>query len=228
MVVLEANEPGWGASGRNGGQINPGLKHDPDDIEKDFGADLGGRMIVFSYSAPEKVFELVGRYQIDCDIRRGGGYRASVGRRNAAAVARLADQCLRRNMPIELHDRRQIAEATGTSRYLNALFDPRAGQLQPLKYARGLAYAARSLGVVIACNTSAMEIQRKGPSWIVRTEGGALVTEKVLIATNGYSRPLVRGLDRSVLPVFSSIITSKPLPDELATRILANGRVLTS
>ena len=44
VVVLEAEEPGWGASGRNGGQVNPGLKHDPDVVERDFGADLGGRM----------------------------------------------------------------------------------------------------------------------------------------------------------------------------------------
>ncbi|MEA2730986.1 MAG: hypothetical protein QOF70_5461, partial [Acetobacteraceae bacterium] len=52
VVVLEANEPGWGASGRNGGQVNPGLKHDPDQVEADFGPDLGGRMVALSGNAP--------------------------------------------------------------------------------------------------------------------------------------------------------------------------------
>src|SRR5689334_19050414 len=59
VTLLEAGEPGWGASGRNGGQVNPGLKPDPDEIERDFGSDLGARMIRLSYGAPDAVFELV-------------------------------------------------------------------------------------------------------------------------------------------------------------------------
>src|SRR5215470_4919738 len=58
-VVLEAHEPGWGASGRNGGQVNPGLKHDPDQVEADFGPDLGRRMINMSWNAPNVVFDLI-------------------------------------------------------------------------------------------------------------------------------------------------------------------------
>src|SRR5262245_34933736 len=56
VVVLEAHEPGWGASGRNGGQVNPGLKWDPDDVEKDFGPDLGARLVRFAWGAPEATF----------------------------------------------------------------------------------------------------------------------------------------------------------------------------
>ena len=63
-LVLEAREPGWGASGNNGGQVNPGLKHDPDQIEADFGADLGRRMIAFSYGTTNFTFDLIRRYQI--------------------------------------------------------------------------------------------------------------------------------------------------------------------
>jgi NADPH-dependent 2,4-dienoyl-CoA reductase/sulfur reductase-like enzyme len=64
VVVLEQNEPGWGASGRNGGQVNPGLKHDPDTVEADFGPDLGGRMIAMSWNAPNVVFNLIAQHQI--------------------------------------------------------------------------------------------------------------------------------------------------------------------
>jgi len=63
-IVLEAQQPGWGASGNNGGQVNPGLKHDPDQIEVDFGAELGGRMIAFSYGTTNFTFDLIRRYQI--------------------------------------------------------------------------------------------------------------------------------------------------------------------
>src|SRR5215469_15312242 len=67
VAVLEAHEPGWGASGRNGGQVNPGLKHDPDQVEADFGADLGRRMIEMSWNAPNVVFDLIARNQITCE-----------------------------------------------------------------------------------------------------------------------------------------------------------------
>ena len=68
-TVLEAQQPGWGASGNNGGQVNPGLKHDPDQIEADFGAELGGRMIAFAYGTTNFTFDLIRRYQIPA--RRG-------------------------------------------------------------------------------------------------------------------------------------------------------------
>ena len=72
VAVLEAQEPGWGASGRNGGQVNPGLKHDPDQVEADFGPDLGGRMVALSGDAPNFVFELIRRHQIVCAALQSG------------------------------------------------------------------------------------------------------------------------------------------------------------
>jgi len=76
VAVLEAHEPGWGASGRNGGQVNPGLKHDPDRVEADFGADLGRRMVALSGNAPNVVFDLIQRHQIACEAQQSGTLRA--------------------------------------------------------------------------------------------------------------------------------------------------------
>ena len=72
VVVLETHSPGWGASGRNGGQVNPGLKEDPDTIEAQFGPTVGGRMIAMSGNAAQFVFDLVARLKIDCDARQNG------------------------------------------------------------------------------------------------------------------------------------------------------------
>ncbi|HVY13621.1 MAG TPA: FAD-binding oxidoreductase, partial [Rhodopila sp.] len=95
VVVIEAREPGWGASGRNGGQVNPGLKYDPDTIETTFGADLGRRMIAFTYGAPDATFALIRRLGIDCEARQGGTLRAATSASSAAAVARTTEQCRR-------------------------------------------------------------------------------------------------------------------------------------
>src|SRR3984957_2973653 len=72
VVGLEAHEPGWGAPGRDGGEGNPGLKHDPDQVEADFGADLGARMVELSGNAPNVVFELIQRHQIACEALQSG------------------------------------------------------------------------------------------------------------------------------------------------------------
>ena len=102
VVLLEAEEPGWGASGRNGGQVNPGLKPDPDAVEREFGADLGGRMNALAGAAPDLVFDLIQRHGIACDARRGGTLRAAVRERHAAAVRATAEQLARRNAPVEI------------------------------------------------------------------------------------------------------------------------------
>src|SRR5215218_10122259 len=102
VVVLEANEPGWGASGRNGGQVNPGLKHDPDQVETDFGPDLGRRMVALSGNAPNVVFDIVLRHQIECEAIQSGTLRAAFGRRTEAGVRQTGAQWARRDAPVEL------------------------------------------------------------------------------------------------------------------------------
>lgn len=132
VVVLEAHEPGWGASGRNGGQVNPGLKHDPDQVEADFGADLGKRMVALSGDAPNVVFRLIEQHQIECDALQSGTLRAAFGTRDAAGIRASAEQGMRRGGPVELLERDALHEITGTSRYLCAMLDRRGGQVNPL------------------------------------------------------------------------------------------------
>jgi glycine/D-amino acid oxidase-like deaminating enzyme len=141
VVLLEAEEPGWGASGRNGGQVNPGLKHDPDEVEREFGRDLGGRMNAFAGAAPALVFDLIARHGIQCEARRNGTLRAAVRPKHAGRVRASAEQLARRGAPVELLEGSSLERATGTARYRVAMLDRRGGDLNPLSYARGLARA---------------------------------------------------------------------------------------
>ena len=168
VAVLEAHEPGWGASGRNGGQVNPGLKHDPDQVEADFGADLGRRMVALSGDAPNVVFRLIERHQIECDALQSGTLRAAFGARDGAGIRASAEQWMRRDAPVELLDSDAAREVTGTDRYVCAMLDRRGGQVNPLSYARGLAQAAMQAGAAVHGATPALEVKRNG-TWDVRT-----------------------------------------------------------
>src|ERR1700676_614089 len=90
-IVLEAQQPGWGASGNNGGQLNPGLKLDPDTIEATFGADLGRRMVAFAYNTPTFTFDLIRPLGIKSKARQNGTLRAAYHQINAAAVEATAE-----------------------------------------------------------------------------------------------------------------------------------------
>jgi glycine/D-amino acid oxidase-like deaminating enzyme len=219
VAVLEAHEPGWGASGRNGGQVNPGLKHDPDVVERDFGPELGGRMVALSGGAPNVVFELIQRHQIECEALQSGTMRAAVHARDAAGVRTSAAQWARRAAPVALLEKPEMPAATGTDRYACALLDRRGGQVNPLGYARGLAQAAMQSGAAVHGGTPAVRAQRNGGSWHVQTPTGTIRADKLVLATNGYTDDLWPGLRRSVVPVFSAIVASEPLPATLAHSI---------
>lgn len=220
VLLLESQEPGWGASGRNGGQVNPGLKPDPDEVERDFGPDLGGRMLALSYGAPDALFALVRRHQIACEARQEGTIRAAIDPRSAAAARRSAEQCARRGWPVRYASAEEVAAMTGTARYAGAMVDARGGDVHPLSFARGLARAAMAQGARIHGASPAQRIAREAARWRVTTPGGAVRATHVVLATNGYTDDLWPGLRRSIVPLFSSIAASAPLADDVSRAIL--------
>jgi glycine/D-amino acid oxidase-like deaminating enzyme len=226
VVVLEAHAAGWGASGRNGGQVNPGLKHDPDTVERDFGADLGARMVAFSGRAPDVVFDLIGRHRIDCESRRCGTLRAAIHAHQAEAVRRTAEQQLRRAAPVEWLERDAVARATGTDRYRGAMLDRRGGELNPLKFARGLARAATRAGAALHENSRVEAIERSAQGWRLRTSRGAVTASKVLLATNGYTDGIWPNLRRTLVPIFGAIAATEPLPESVARAVMPSRSVL--
>ena len=226
VAVLEAHEPGWGASGRNGGQVNPGLKNDPAQVEADFGPDLGGRMLDLSGNAPSFVFDLVEQHQIECGALQSGTLRAAYKPRQADEIRTTAEQWLRRDAPGALLGPSECQTTTGAGRYVAAFLDRRGGQLNPLGYARGLARAAIQAGAVVHGGSAVTGVKRHGGRWQVTTPGGTLRAETLVLATNGYTGDLWPGLRRSVVPVFSAIVASEPLPEDRAAAIMPDRSVL--
>lgn len=228
VVVLESDEPGSGASGRNGGQVLPGLKWDPDDLVRRFGPDRGERLVSFVGGTPEFVYDLIEKHGIDCGLRRECGWLNAAADEGAfAAQARRVDQWRRRGAPIELIDREATASLLGSLRYRGAMLDHRAGALNPLSYARGLAAAAVCRGAVVHGGSEVTGLTRAGGSWRVTTGRGTVTATDVLLGTNGYTDGLWPGLAREIVPLHSLQVATKPLSDNVRRSILPYGHVVS-
>jgi glycine/D-amino acid oxidase-like deaminating enzyme len=225
VVLVEAAEPGWGAAGRNGGQLIPGLKLDPDDLERRFGAERGRRLSGFAGAAPDLVFELVAKHQIDCGARREGWVHAIHGRAALPQVEDRVRQWQARGAALEMLDRDQVAALLGTDAYIAGALDPRGGWLQPLAYARGLARAAQSAGVSLHGMSPAAQIDRKADKWQITTPSGTVIAKQVLLCTNAYTGQLCSRLTRSLIPVTSYQVATEPLSEGLRARMMPKGHV---
>ncbi|QPC42630.1 FAD-binding oxidoreductase [Kaustia mangrovi] len=227
VAVIEAAEPGWGASGRNGGQVIPGLKYDPDELEAMFGADLGGRMAKAAGEAPDVVFDIVARYGLDCEADRRGWIQAAFGRKSLETLTRRARQWQARGVAARALDGAEATRLIGGKGYVGGWADPRGGGLQPLSYARELARVAAGNGARIFAATPATKLSRSAKGWRVETPGGSVTAATVILATNGYTDALWPGLERSVIPVYSFQIATVPLSENLRRTVLPEGHVVS-
>jgi len=223
VVLLEAEQPGWGASGRNGGQVNPGLKDAPDALEAHFGPVFGPRVVALAGGVGDLVFGLIARYGIDCDAVQTGWIRAATTPRAMAALAETGRQWQTRGAAVEALDPAETEAALGTGAYAGALIDRRGGSLHPLNYARGLAAAAERAGARLHGDSRVTEITAQDDSVRATTAIGHVTATAALICTNAHTGPLVPPLGRAVVPVTSVQVATAPLGDNLARGILPGG-----
>lgn len=233
-IVAEAIEPGWGASGRNGGQIIAGLKANPHELIASFGADLGMRIAKRMGASADLVFDLAARHGIDCHAKRTGWIQAAHG---AAPLRDLIEPRCRQwaelGVATEMLDQQQVASALGSdpAAYVGGFRDPRGGILQPLSYARGLAVAAMQQGVTILAHAPVHDLHRDGAHWLLSVGAYTIRAAQVVLATNAYTGTfagrLQPDLRRTIIPVTSFQMATPPLTSDAARRILPGGEGVT-
>ena len=227
-IVLEAETPGWGASGRNGGQLIPGLKHDPDEIEAAFGRERGERLWRFAGGTADFVFDLVQRLGLRAEARRAAWVQGIHSEKAALRARARAEQWRSRGADVDYVEAAEAERLTGARIYVGAFVDRRAGCLQPLSYARELARAASAAGAPIRVGSRVVSLDRRGEVWAARTASGGVVrAEIVLLCTNAYSDGLFPELPRSIVAATSLQIATEPLPEKLRGVILPGGEVLS-
>ena len=224
VVVLEAAEIGERASGLNGGQVVPGVKQDPDALERLLGPYGGGRLVATAGAGPDLVFALIARHGIECEAKRAGWIQPAASEAALAQLARRVEQWLRRGAAVSLLSRNEVSQLTGSAFYRGGLLDRRGGTVQPLAYVRGLAHAVLRAGGRIHTHSPALRLGRRTGSWSIDTPQGSLSAPVVIIATDAYTDRISEELRRTIMPVPSFQVATAPIPAELRSTILPEGQ----
>ncbi len=223
VVLLEARRIGHGGSGRNVGLVNAGLWTPPDEIVARLGHAAGRRLNQVLAGTPAMVFDLIDRFSIACEPQRKGTLHCAHAPRGFADLQRRYRQLDSMGAPVELLDARAAQRRVGSEAVHGALFDPRAGTIQPLAYVRGLAKAAQAAGARIGEDVPALEIQPVATGWQVRTGRAVINAGALLIATNGYGCGNLGIARQDFVPVDFFQIATKPLAPSLRAKILPGG-----
>jgi gamma-glutamylputrescine oxidase len=223
VVLLEARELGWGASGRNGGQAIHGLACDPATIEDQLGLDDARRVWAMSIEALDLIRERIARHAIDCDWR-DGYLGLATSARKGAELAAWADRVESvYGYPLERIAPARIADWIASPRYHSGVHDPRSGHLHPLKYTLGLARAAAAAGARLHENTPVQALVA-GAQPVLRTAGGEVRARQVLLAGNVYLHASLPGLapqlGARIMPVGTYIACSEVLDPQRADRLV--------
>lgn len=224
VVLLEASEIGSGGSGRNVGLVNAGLWLMPDDLDRRLarhGAEEPlSRLLA---DAPAAVWSLVERHGMECEARPTGTLHCAPDAAGASALDARARQWQARGVVLDLLDASATQRRTGTEAFCGALYDPRAGTIQPLAYARGLARAAIAAGAIVHTESAVSDARRDSEDWVLRTADGQLRAPRVIWAGNAYGQgpaaPPTKAL--ATLPYFN--FATDPLPAALRESILPGG-----
>lgn len=211
VCVLEANRIGWGASGRNGGQLIAGISGEQKLL--DTNPDLADLVWDMRWRGHEIIRERVERYGIECDLKYGF-VDVAIKPRHVLDLQQEEQRLTRRKVPFEhkLLSRTETRDALGTDAYIGALQNMGNGHLHPLNLCIGEAQAAASLGAQLFEQTAAMRIDH-GEAVRVSTAEGSVTADYVIVAGNAY-QSLVKSLRARLFPVRSYIIATEPLSEE--------------
>jgi gamma-glutamylputrescine oxidase len=223
VALLEANRVGWGASGRNGGQVNLGQRVDQITLEKMLGPTQALLMWNLCKDASALVRYLVEEHAIDCHYTSGSIFAAH--RKRFVKSSHAYAEKLRKDYSYDLIEplnKDQIQDYIGSKAYLGGTLNRGSGHLQPLAFALGLARAAENSGAKIYENSRVIRIDA-GARPLVSTADARVSCQRIIIACNGYHNDLFPAIAKHVIPVNNFIVATEPLSEDLAQSVLRGG-----
>jgi len=214
--VLEAQQIGYGGSGRNVGLVNAGLWLPPQDVRERLGEAAGSALIDRLGAGPDTVFSLIERHQIRCEAVRNGTIHAAHAPKGMDDLAHRAGEWQRLGAPVELLSAEETADRIGSIAFHGGLLDRRAGTINPMGYVRGLARAALANGARISTGTRVQSLQKDGKSWVLDLGHARVRAARVILATNAYTDDLWPGLKRVFTTIHFFQLATEPLGERVA------------
>ncbi|MBX7229076.1 MAG: FAD-binding oxidoreductase [Burkholderiaceae bacterium] len=219
VALLEARQIGFGASGRNGGQVIMGLACDIEVIEAQLGYEAAKQVFAMTAEAIALIHERCATHAIDCEWQ-AGYLNAAIGPKKAKTLEQWVEQMrIRYGYEQQFIAKPEVSSWIQSNRFTALAYDPLSGHLHPLKYTLGLARAAQSLGVQIFEETAAQRITQ-GENALIYTDHGAVQCKQVVLAGNVYGTTLAPGLDARIMPVGTYIIGSAPMSKARANALI--------
>ncbi|WP_288350828.1 FAD-binding oxidoreductase [uncultured Thalassospira sp.] len=222
VIVLEAHRVGWGASGRNGGQVGSGQRREQDDLEKMVGRDDARKLWDIAEQSKDIVKSLISKHDIKCDWKPGilhADHRARFVPETHEYVEKLQSEY--GYDQIRAVDRDEMHAMLGSEFYHGGSLDMGAGHIHPLNFALGIADAARAAGARIFENSVVTSYESQAGKVTVKTrDGGVVGANKLILGCNGYLDALDDRVAKRVMPINNFIIATEPLGDDLARELI--------
>ncbi|MEM9144848.1 MAG: FAD-binding oxidoreductase [Pseudomonadota bacterium] len=227
-VVLEAGDPGWGCSTRNGGQVSSSIKPSLAELSRRLGSERARRIRAEGPAALDWLEDFLQAEGIDCAFARVGKVLAAHTPAAYETLARKAEQTMR-DEGIEAHALPRDAQRTeiDTAFYHGGVVYPTFARLHPARYHRGLLMTALASGVQVVPHCAAVSVERQRDGFEVTTELGTIRARAVAVATNGYTAGLTPWLQRRVIPIGSYVIATEPLAPGTVERLFPRGRIVS-
>ncbi len=224
VAVVEAVEPGWGASGRNNGQVIPTLSRpDPEDIIKRYGG-AGERLVGLIRDSASILFDLTRRYQIQAEGEQNGWIQPVHSPGRIKIAERRVRQWSKHGAPVELLSSDEMKKMLGSSAWFGGFWNKSGGHINPLALARGLARVVLEQGGRIYARSPVESFTRQGDRWIVKTAKGQISSRALVVASNAYtgefSKQLSPGIASEVMPVLSWQMATQPLSEQARQTII--------
>lgn len=219
VVVLEAERIGFGASGRNGGQIVNGYSRDLKTIAGRYGTDRAVKLGAMSLEGGDIIRGRVEKYAIDCDLVHGGFFAAFTEKQIREMEAHKANWEKHGHGGLEMVSAAEVGRYVQTDRYAGGMIDRLGGHIHPLNLVLGEAAAAESLGARIFEGSRASGLDM-GENPRVRTAEGSVTASYVLVCGNAYLSPLLPEIHGRIMPVSSQVMATEPLDAGLIASLL--------
>lgn len=222
-ILLEADKVGSGGAGRNVGFVNAGLWLMPDDVISRMGEHYGEQLLEVLGASPDLVFSLIEKHNIQCEAVRNGTLHCAHSPSGFKELEQREEQWQRRGAPVTLLSREQAAPRIGSQCFYGALFDERAGTIQPLSYAYGLATAALNAGASLHAPSPVTSLKQEAGFWNLETPTGRVTAKKVIQATLGYPAFAFKERIKEMIPFNYFQFATAPLPEDIRKTVLPGG-----